>query len=159
MACVHRFNRLLVVGAVTKSCPTLATPWTVSCQPPLSMRFSRQEYCSRLPFPSPGFNRVLENCFFVQQGGSKQRKTLNWLSHQVSVQRGQTEIHISKSSHERSIFTYLISYWLRVQLQIRLNLYFDWQVLAHPQLGATYSKLRCLDNHKDLRDNQDLGQG
>ena len=30
------------------------TPWTVAYQPPLSMGFSRQEYCSRLPFPPPG---------------------------------------------------------------------------------------------------------
>ena len=27
---------------------------TVACQAPLSMRFSRQEYWSELPFPSPG---------------------------------------------------------------------------------------------------------
>ena len=31
-----------------------ATPWTVACQAPLSMGFSRQEYWSGLPFPSPG---------------------------------------------------------------------------------------------------------
>ena len=31
-----------------------ATPWTVACQAPLSMRFSRQEYWSELLFPSPG---------------------------------------------------------------------------------------------------------
>ena len=30
-----------------------ATPWTVVCQAPLVMEFSRQEYWSRLPFPSP----------------------------------------------------------------------------------------------------------
>ena len=30
------------------------TPWTVSHQAPLSMGFSRQEYWSRLLFPSPG---------------------------------------------------------------------------------------------------------
>ena len=29
-------------------------PWTVAHQAPLSMEFSRQEYCSGLPFPSPG---------------------------------------------------------------------------------------------------------
>ena len=29
------------------------TPWTVACQVPLSMEFSRQEYWSGLPFPSP----------------------------------------------------------------------------------------------------------
>ena len=32
----------------------LATPWTVARQAPLSMEFSRQEYWSGLPFPSPG---------------------------------------------------------------------------------------------------------
>ena len=41
-------------GLVTKLCPTLATPWTMALQVPLSMGFSRQEYCSGLPFPSPG---------------------------------------------------------------------------------------------------------
>ena len=30
------------------------TPWTVANQAPLSMGFSRQEYWSGLPFPSPG---------------------------------------------------------------------------------------------------------
>ena len=30
------------------------TPWTVACQAPLSMGFSRQIYWSGLPFPSPG---------------------------------------------------------------------------------------------------------
>ena len=30
------------------------TPWTVAHQAPLSMKFSRQEYCSELPFPSWG---------------------------------------------------------------------------------------------------------
>ena len=30
------------------------TPWTVACQAPPSMEFSRQEYWSGLPFPSPG---------------------------------------------------------------------------------------------------------
>ena len=31
-----------------------AIPWTVARQAPLPMGFSRQEYWSRLPFPSPG---------------------------------------------------------------------------------------------------------
>ena len=30
------------------------TPWTIAYQAPPSMGFSRQEYWSRLPFPSPG---------------------------------------------------------------------------------------------------------
>ena len=37
------------------SCVRLfATPWTVAYQAPLSMGFSKQEYWSGLPFPSPG---------------------------------------------------------------------------------------------------------
>ena len=39
---------------VTKSCPAVVTPWTVACQAPLSMGFSRQESWSGLPFPPPG---------------------------------------------------------------------------------------------------------
>ena len=39
---------------VTKLYPTLAIPWTLACQAPLSMGFPRQEYWNRLPFPSPG---------------------------------------------------------------------------------------------------------
>ena len=40
-------------GFVTKSCLALVTPWSVACQAPVYMGFSRQEYWSRLPFPSP----------------------------------------------------------------------------------------------------------
>ena len=32
----------------------MCDPWTVASQAPLFMGFSRQEYWSRLPFPSPG---------------------------------------------------------------------------------------------------------
>ena len=31
-----------------------ATPWTVACEAPLSMEFSRQEYWNGLPFTFPG---------------------------------------------------------------------------------------------------------
>ena len=39
---------------MTKSCPALATPWTIASQAPLSIGFPRQEYLSGLQFPSPG---------------------------------------------------------------------------------------------------------
>ena len=32
-----------------------ATPWTVALLAPLSMEFSRQEYWSGVPFPTPGY--------------------------------------------------------------------------------------------------------
>ena len=40
------------------------TPWTIACQAPLSMRFSRQGYWSELPFPTPGI--------FLTQGLNQQ---------------------------------------------------------------------------------------
>ena len=40
-------------GLVTRSCLTLATPWILACQAPLSMEFSRQEYWSELPGIKP----------------------------------------------------------------------------------------------------------
>ena len=48
---IQLYECLLSCSVVSNS---LQAPWTVACQAPLSMRFSRQEYCSGLPFPSPG---------------------------------------------------------------------------------------------------------
>ena len=52
-------NQPLSLGCVCvcellNSVQLFATPWMVARQAPLSMEFSRQEYWSRLPFPSPG---------------------------------------------------------------------------------------------------------
>ena len=41
---------------------TLCTLWTVACQAPLSMGFSRHEYWSELPFPPQG---TLADGFFT----------------------------------------------------------------------------------------------
>ena len=48
---------------VAQSCPTLCQRWTVAHQAPLSMGFSRQEYWSGLPFPSP---RGLYTSVYIQ---------------------------------------------------------------------------------------------
>ena len=45
---------LVQFSSVAQSCLTLCDPWTVAHQAPPSMGFSRQEYWSGLPFPSPG---------------------------------------------------------------------------------------------------------
>ena len=42
------------VSEVTQSHPTLCDPMDCAHQAPPSMEFSRQEYWSGLPFPSPG---------------------------------------------------------------------------------------------------------
>ena len=41
------------VRGVAQSCPPLATPWTAAYQAPPPMGFSRQEYWSGVPVPSP----------------------------------------------------------------------------------------------------------
>ena len=69
-------------GLVTKSYPTLVTQWTVACQAPPSMGFSRQEYWSGLSFPSleifptQGLNLCLLHC----------RQILYPLSHQGDLE-------------------------------------------------------------------------
>ena len=41
-------------GSVAQPSQTLWGPWAIARQAPLSVGFSRQEYWSGLPFPSPG---------------------------------------------------------------------------------------------------------
>ena len=53
----HSLREIMKVKVKVKSLSRVrlfATPWTVARQAPLSMGFSRQEYWSGLPFPSPG---------------------------------------------------------------------------------------------------------
>ena len=52
---VTRWRAEIILCNKSLSCVQLfATPWTLAHQAPLSMGFSRQEYWSGLPFPSPG---------------------------------------------------------------------------------------------------------
>ena len=46
---VHHVN-----GCILSHVRLFATPWTVACQAPLSMGFSRKQYWSGLPFPLQG---------------------------------------------------------------------------------------------------------
>ena len=79
-----------------------ATLWTVACQAPLSMEFSRQQYQSWLPFPAPGkwkwnFSRsVVTLCdptdcslpgSFVH--GIFQARVLEWVA--ISFSRGSSQ--------------------------------------------------------------------
>ena len=46
---------MITVPCMVLSCVRFfASPWTVACQSPLSMEFSRREYWSGLPFLPPG---------------------------------------------------------------------------------------------------------
>ena len=57
-----------------------ATPWTAAHQAPLSMGFSRQEYCSGLPFPPLGI--------FSTQGSNPGLLHCRWILYQLSHQGG-----------------------------------------------------------------------
>ena len=46
---------------VAQLCLTLSAPWTAAHQAPPSLGFSRQEYWSGVPLPSPSFSLLLLN--------------------------------------------------------------------------------------------------
>ena len=48
------FRSMKSESEISQSCWTLSTLWTVAYEVTPSMEFSRQEYWSGLPFPSPG---------------------------------------------------------------------------------------------------------
>ena len=54
VACINISFLLWMNNVCVQLCPALVTPWTVACQAPLSIGFSRQEYWSGLSFPPPG---------------------------------------------------------------------------------------------------------
>ena len=82
------------VGLVAKSCPTLATPWTVACQ-------------ALCPWDSPGRNTgvgchsLLQGIFLTQEsnpGLLPPRQILYWLSYEGSPISGMKPIIYSVSS-------------------------------------------------------------
>ena len=71
---------------VTQSCPTLATLWTAAYQAPLSMGFSRQEYWSGVPLPSPFMMLVATNYHRLYRGGDQN------LPQEKEMQKGKTVV-------------------------------------------------------------------
>ena len=49
------------------------TPWTAAHQAPLSTGFSRQEYWSGVPFPSPACHNLIEKWFVVVAQNKRRR--------------------------------------------------------------------------------------
>ena len=79
---------------------SFATPWTVAHQAPLSMGFSRQEYWSRLPCPSPGnlLNPGIESVSF--ESPHWQADCL-WLGHLGSLWSSQIKKKERKKKRKR----------------------------------------------------------
>ena len=48
---IHTYTHTCVCSQLLCCVRLFLTLWTIACQAPLSMGFSRQEYWNRLPFP------------------------------------------------------------------------------------------------------------
>ena len=68
---------------------SFSTPWTVACQAPLSMGFPRQEYWSRLPFPTW--------CSQIKKMNTKKKKKCPFL-HIYANELGGKSRGLSKNS-------------------------------------------------------------
>ena len=87
-------------------------PWTVAHQTPLSLEFSRQEYWSGLPFPSPGEcpdsgikpkSPVLAGKLFTTEPPEKPIDIVI-----TPIYRGQT----SMQSHATSVRNEMVGWWV-----------------------------------------------
>ena len=91
--CYSKIFSVCVCVCVCVSCSVVsdsfATPWTVAYQAPLSMEFSRQEYWSGLPFPSP---KYLVACF-IQEG--KDVYQLYFKKKFLNGKRGKNEVKLT----------------------------------------------------------------
>ena len=73
---------------------SFVTLWTIACQVPLSVEFSRQEYWSGLPFPSPGghpnpgikpFSPALAGRFFTAEPPGKLTRVKKWILESAGI--------------------------------------------------------------------------
>ena len=124
------------VNVKSLSCVRLfATPWTVAYQAPLCMGFSRQEYWSGLPFPSPrdlpatnsyqsqnkclkkgkkcysniqNEKKILQNSVYFNLGLQRQ----NFIScHKLDVLQMSKQIRNATDSNKREFFCFF-SFWI-----------------------------------------------
>ena len=51
-----------------------AIPWSIAFQAPLSVEFSRQEYWSGLPFPSPNQKTTVGEIIVTEENGGIEEK-------------------------------------------------------------------------------------
>ena len=80
---------------VAQSCPTLKTPWPAAYQAPPSLGFSRQEYWSGVPLPSPKEEQEMAN---VQKEVSKLMDYMN--TEQTNIHR----LHSDSNNQNSLIF-------------------------------------------------------
>ena len=76
------WRKLLLLLSHFSRVRLFATPWTTVYQAPPSMGFSRQEYWSRLPLPSPVYSSIIHN-------------SLKLVTHQISIIRERNKFRKS----------------------------------------------------------------
>ena len=126
---LHSWMKVKVL--VVPSCSTLWSPWTIACQAPLSMEFSRHEYWSGLPCPPPGdlpnpgikprsptfqeilyclcqqgipwvLDSLLQRIFLTQES-NRGLLYCRWILYQLSYQRSDGILFSAKKRNELSI--------------------------------------------------------
>ena len=96
---------------VAQSCPTLATPWTAAYQAPPSVGFSRQEYWSGVPLPSP------------YQGRGREKYSswvIAWCNTNCSVLHGLT-VHVARSLIGLPLRTFLMVVGMVREIELPQN--------------------------------------
>ena len=98
-----------------QSCPTLCNPRTVAHQAPLSMGFSRQEYWSGLPCPSPEdlpnpeiepASLALAGKFFTTSATRLRKETRNWKVLRTGDSQGDGRVNYSLHAHSALVTLY-----------------------------------------------------
>ena len=105
---------------VAQSCLTLATPWTAAYQAPPSMGFSRQEYWSGVPLPSP----LVEHS-----------STLSYIKPRMSRSKRVDRIETSKESETAISVTLQLA--LHLLLLMTLQLYHLPPLLPSPSRNSS----------------------
>ena len=128
-----------------------ATPWTVALQAPPSMGFSRQEYWSGLPFPSPGY---LPDPGIEPRSPALQADALTSeppTCNSVSLWRRQwhpTPVLLPGKSHgQRSLVGY--SPWGREESDTTERLHFPFSFSCIGEGNGDPLQCSCLENPRD----------
>ena len=100
----------------------LATPWTAAYQAPPSMGFSRQEYWSGVPLPSPNV------CYMLGKKENESRSRPFWVECKFTTNPGKKEIEVQRNLPWWETGTYR----KKLPLYIFFNIFFFSLCLTSP---------------------------
>ena len=124
--------------ACTQSCRLFVTPWAVACQPPLSMKFSRQAYWNGLSLPSHG---DLPKCTSLDTFSSVQSLSCVQLFANPWTVAHQASLCITNSRSSPK------------PMSIKSVMPYNYLVLCHPLLflPSMFPSIRVFSNESALR--------